>query len=175
MLNPEVFLCVALHWTLSKMKKNLHAKNADSPRRDPSRQKTASKDSWLEGDKSDLLGFVDFGHLGSIIVENWKHFESIVPSQALVEAANGRTGKARNFIAHKPDAIAQRVPKDLSLRCRLEQSSRPLTSLIASQQDVAVDQMRGAATNRDTINHLSREVSPGQAGLGFIGERRLFI
>jgi hypothetical protein len=34
------------------------------------RQNTAFADSWLEGDKSDLLGFVDFGHLGSIIVEN---------------------------------------------------------------------------------------------------------
>ena len=45
------------------------------------RQKLRLADSWLEGDKSDLLGFVDFGHLGSIIVENWSHFESIVPSQ----------------------------------------------------------------------------------------------
>ena len=28
-----------------------------------SRQKTAFTDSWLEGEKSDTLGFVDFGHL----------------------------------------------------------------------------------------------------------------
>ena len=30
-----------------------------------SRQKTAFADSWLEGEKSDLLGFVDFGQLAS--------------------------------------------------------------------------------------------------------------
>jgi hypothetical protein len=64
------------------------------------RQKTAFDDSWLEGDKSDLLGFVDFGHLGSIIVENWKHFESIVPSQHWLKQRMDELEKVRNFIAH---------------------------------------------------------------------------
>jgi hypothetical protein len=33
------------------------------------KQKTAQADSWLEGEKSDLLGFMEFGQLSGIIVE----------------------------------------------------------------------------------------------------------
>lgn len=33
-----------------------------------SRKAAALKDSWLEGEKTDALGFVDFGHLAQIIV-----------------------------------------------------------------------------------------------------------
>jgi hypothetical protein len=65
-----------------------------------SRQKTAFEDSWLEGEKSDLLGFVDFGHLTSIIVEKWAHFESIVPSQHWLKQRMDELEKVRNFIAH---------------------------------------------------------------------------
>src|SRR4029077_12641759 len=32
-----------------------------------SRRETALKDSWLEGEKGDLLGFIEFGHLALII------------------------------------------------------------------------------------------------------------
>ncbi len=46
-----------------------------------SRQKCAFSDSWLAGEKSDVLGFVDFGQLSSIILEKWKHFEALIPSQ----------------------------------------------------------------------------------------------
>ncbi len=45
-----------------------------------SRQKTAFKDSWLEGEKEDSLGYVDFGMLATIMVEKWEYFESIIPS-----------------------------------------------------------------------------------------------
>lgn len=45
------------------------------------RQKNALKDSWLEGEKSDILGFADFGHLAQIIIAKWQHFEDIIPSQ----------------------------------------------------------------------------------------------
>jgi len=65
-----------------------------------SRQKTAFGDSWLEGEKSDLLGFVDFGQLASIIIENWPHFQSIVPSQHWLKQRMDELEKVRNFIAH---------------------------------------------------------------------------
>jgi hypothetical protein len=65
-----------------------------------SRQKEAFKDSWLEGEKSDILGFVDFGHLASIIVEKWQHFEDIMPSQHWLKQRMDELEKARNFIAH---------------------------------------------------------------------------
>lgn len=64
------------------------------------RQKTAFADSWLEGEKSDLLGFVDFGQLAAIIIEKWTCFEDIVPSQHWLKQRMDELEKARNFIAH---------------------------------------------------------------------------
>lgn len=65
-----------------------------------SRQKTAVDDSWLEGEKSDILGFVDFGHLAAIISENWKHFEAVIPSQHWLKQRMDELEKVRHFIAH---------------------------------------------------------------------------
>ena len=65
-----------------------------------SRQQTAVNDSWLEGEKTDLLGFLDFGHLAQIIINKWEHFESIVPSQHWLKQRMDELEKSRNFIAH---------------------------------------------------------------------------
>lgn len=65
-----------------------------------SRQQTALKDSWLEGEKQDLLSFTDFGMLASIIVEKWDFFSDIVPSQHWLKQRMDELEKARNFIAH---------------------------------------------------------------------------
>lgn len=65
-----------------------------------SRQKTAEKDSWLEGAKGDRLEFVDFGDLASIIIENWSHFKDTMPSQAWIRQRMTELEKARNFVAH---------------------------------------------------------------------------
>lgn len=65
-----------------------------------SRQKTALEDSWLEGEKSDLLGFVDFGNLASIILAKWQHFEDIMPTQHWLKQRMEELEKVRNFIAH---------------------------------------------------------------------------
>jgi hypothetical protein len=64
------------------------------------RQKTALEDSWLEGEKSDILGFVDFGHLSAIIVDKWSCFEDIIPSQHWLKQRMDELEKTRNFIAH---------------------------------------------------------------------------
>jgi len=50
--------------------------------------------------KFDVLGFVDFGHLSSIIVEKWMFFEDIIPSQHWLKQRMDELEKARNFIAH---------------------------------------------------------------------------
>jgi hypothetical protein len=65
-----------------------------------SRQKAAFADSWLEGEKSDILGFVDFGSLASIIAMKWDHFEALMPSQHWLNQRMDELEKARNFIAH---------------------------------------------------------------------------
>lgn len=64
------------------------------------RQKTAIDDSWLEGEKTDLLGFLDFGHLAQIIVNKWEFFESVIPSQHWLKQRMDELEKSRNFIAH---------------------------------------------------------------------------
>ena len=65
-----------------------------------SRRDAALKDSWLEGEKSDLLGFVDFGHLAEIIVAKWDYFKDVVPTQHWLKQRMEELEKARNFIAH---------------------------------------------------------------------------
>lgn len=77
-------------WSKLPAKVRSHAEN---------RQETAMKDSWLEGQKRDLLGFVDFGMLASIITEKWEFF-SIIPSQHWLRQRMDELEKARNFIAH---------------------------------------------------------------------------
>jgi hypothetical protein len=64
------------------------------------RQTTALKDSWLEGEKSDLLGFADFGNLAQIIVEKWDYFRDVLPTQHWLKQRMDELEKARNFIAH---------------------------------------------------------------------------
>ena len=64
------------------------------------RREKALQDSWLEGEKNDLLGFVDFGHLAQVIIAKWKYFEDIVPSQHWLKQRMDEMERARNFIAH---------------------------------------------------------------------------
>lgn len=64
------------------------------------RRDSALKDSWLQGEKADLLGFVDFGQLAQIIVGKWEMFNDIIPSQHWLKQRMDELEKARNFIAH---------------------------------------------------------------------------
>lgn len=65
-----------------------------------SRRSAALKDSWLEGEKSDILGFVDFGQLAQIIIAKWEYFQAILPTQHWLKQRMDEMEKARNFIAH---------------------------------------------------------------------------
>jgi hypothetical protein len=65
-----------------------------------SRRDAAIKDSWLEGEKADLLGFVDFGHLAQIVIYKWDHFKDVIPTQHWLKQRMDELEKARNFIAH---------------------------------------------------------------------------
>ncbi|MCG6115559.1 MAG: Swt1 family HEPN domain-containing protein [Mesorhizobium sp.] len=65
-----------------------------------SRHKVALQDSWLEGAKSDRLEYVDFGDLGSIILQNWDHFKDLMPGQEWIKQRMTELEKARNFVAH---------------------------------------------------------------------------
>ena len=77
-----------------------------------SRQETAFKDSWLEGEKEDLLGFIDFGMLASIIIEKWQYFTSIIPSQHWLKQRMEELEKTRNFIAHNRMLLPSEFQRD---------------------------------------------------------------
>lgn len=64
------------------------------------RRNAALKDSWLEGEKTDLLGFLEFGHLAQIIVNKWGCFQDIIPSQHWLKQRMDELEKVRHFIAH---------------------------------------------------------------------------
>jgi Swt1-like HEPN len=64
------------------------------------RQQAAQADSWLEGEKSDLLGFIEFGHLSQVIIDKWQFFEDILPSQHWLKQRMDELEKTRHFIAH---------------------------------------------------------------------------
>ena len=65
-----------------------------------SRQKDAQDNSWLEGQKQDVLGFAEFGNLADIITENWDDFSDLIPSQHWLKQRFDELEKTRNFIAH---------------------------------------------------------------------------
>ncbi|MGX1588868.1 Swt1 family HEPN domain-containing protein [Brevundimonas diminuta] len=64
------------------------------------RKTTSLKDSWLEGQKTDILGFADFGQLGQIIVAKWDCFKDVIPSQHWLSQRMDEIEKARHFVAH---------------------------------------------------------------------------
>jgi hypothetical protein len=64
-----------------------------------SRRTTAQQDTWLEGEKTDLLGFLDFGHLAQVIIHKWECFP-VIPSQHWLKQRMDEMEKVRHFIAH---------------------------------------------------------------------------
>lgn len=64
------------------------------------RMESSLKDSWLEGEKTDLLGFIEFGHLAQIMIEKWDFFRDIIPTQHWLKQRMDELEKSRNFIAH---------------------------------------------------------------------------
>lgn len=91
-----------------------------------SRRDTALKDSWLEGEKSDLLGFVDFGHLAQIIIAKWDIFKDVIPTQHWLKQRMDDLEKCRNFIAHNRMLLPQRISTHIHVYFRLEPRYRPL-------------------------------------------------
>lgn len=64
------------------------------------RQESAEKNSWLEGDNTEVIEFIEFGHLSDIIVHNWTDFMDLIPTQHWIKQRMDELEKARNYIAH---------------------------------------------------------------------------
>jgi hypothetical protein len=65
-----------------------------------SRQKDSAENSWLEGQKKDPMGFIQFGHLADIITNNWDDFADLIPTQHFLKQRFDELEKSRNFVAH---------------------------------------------------------------------------
>jgi len=65
-----------------------------------SRQQTALSNTWLEGEKGDLLQFVDFGDLSKIVLNSWDDFSDLIPSQHWMKQRMDELEQTRNFMAH---------------------------------------------------------------------------
>ncbi len=64
------------------------------------RMEKAIRNTWLEGEKGDLLQYVELGHLSDIIIANWESFSDLVPSQHWLKQRFDEIEQARNFVAH---------------------------------------------------------------------------
>src|SRR3989337_1283135 len=64
------------------------------------RHQTALENSWLEGDNTKLIEFIEFGHLSDIIINNWTDFSDLIPTQHWLKQRMDELEKARNYIAH---------------------------------------------------------------------------
>jgi hypothetical protein len=64
------------------------------------RREVALNDTWLEGQKTDILGFADFGQLSQVIIAKWDFFKDVIPSQHWLSQRMDEIEKSRHFIAH---------------------------------------------------------------------------
>ena len=64
------------------------------------RKNDAEKNSWLHGQKNDLISFADFGHISDIIIHNWDNFTDLFTNQHWLKQRLDELEKARNYIAH---------------------------------------------------------------------------
>lgn len=64
------------------------------------RYEEEKSNTWLEGQKSELMQFIEFGHLADIVMQNWENFSDLIPSQHWLKQRMDELEKARNYIAH---------------------------------------------------------------------------
>ncbi|SDS20128.1 hypothetical protein SAMN05216490_0723 [Mucilaginibacter mallensis] len=64
------------------------------------RQQATKDNSWLEGDNTELIEFIEFGHLSDIIIQNWLDFSDLIPTQHWLKQRMDELEKARNYVAH---------------------------------------------------------------------------
>lgn len=60
----------------------------------------AKDNSWLEGDNTELIEFIEFGHLSDIIINSWDDFSDLIPTQHWIKQRFDELEKVRNYIAH---------------------------------------------------------------------------
>jgi phosphoserine phosphatase len=65
-----------------------------------SRQEEEKKVAWHSKRGEDLIAFIDFGQLNSIIANNWTHFKSLLNKQQWVHHTFDTMERSRNVIMH---------------------------------------------------------------------------
>jgi hypothetical protein len=60
----------------------------------------AVSSAWLEGNKARMIDFVTFGQLKKIIIDNWPHFQHLIPTQHWMGQKFDEIEDVRNYVAH---------------------------------------------------------------------------
>jgi len=71
------------------------------------RKNKDSKNKWHAPRATDNIAYTDFGDMASIIIENWEHFEDILPSQDWIKTRLNDLEQSRNALAHN-NVLAER-------------------------------------------------------------------
>lgn len=64
------------------------------------RHEAEKENTWLEGQNSELIQFIEFGHLSDIIIDKWEIFSDLIPTQHWLKQKMDELERARNYIAH---------------------------------------------------------------------------
>jgi len=64
------------------------------------RQKKDKENKWHSPRAVENISYIDFGDTASIIIENWKDFEDLFPSQDWIKTRLSDLEQSRNTIAH---------------------------------------------------------------------------
>lgn len=75
------------------------------------RHQEEQKIKWHSQRGEDLISFIDFGQLNSIIVNNWVHFESLLQRQQWVQNIFDTMERSRNVIMHSGELPPEDVER----------------------------------------------------------------
>jgi Swt1-like HEPN len=76
-----------------------------------SRHEEEQKIKWHSKRGEDLMSFIDFSQLNSIIVNTWPHFENLLTRQQWVQNIFDTMERSRNVIMHSGDLPAEDIER----------------------------------------------------------------
>ncbi|MDD3285658.1 MAG: Swt1 family HEPN domain-containing protein [Patescibacteria group bacterium] len=84
---------LGINWWDKGVAENIRKKVIDRKGKD-------SKNKWHAPRAIDNIAYADFGDMANIIINNWEHFEDILPSQDWIKTRLSDLEQSRNALAH---------------------------------------------------------------------------
>jgi HEPN superfamily Swt1-like protein len=95
-----------------------------------SRHEEEQKIKWHSKRGDDLMSFIDFSQLNSIIVNMWPHFENLLTRQQWVQNIFDTMERSRTVIMHSGDLPAEDIERIGVCITRLDEADRKLVLLV---------------------------------------------